>query len=71
MTRLKGAAIAIKRHITSWLEKLLLERLRRESLNLLHRTLISTRADVARWDVDYPHLKKRTRGERIWKRCSC
>lgn len=71
MIRLKMAAIAIKRHIESWLDRLLMERLRRESLNLLHRTFISTRADVARWDAAYRHSENRTRRGSIWNCCSC
>lgn len=52
MMRLKMAAAAIKRHIESWLEKLLMERVSRESLKLMHRGSITTRADVARWIAD-------------------
>lgn len=66
MVRWKATVMAVKRHVESWLEKLLLERLRRESLNLLHRTFISTRADVAWWDVVHRHSENRTGGGPIW-----
>ena len=71
MDRAKAAAMAVKRHIESWLETRFEERLRRESLNLLHSTLISTRADVPRWDDGRRDSEDRIGGGPIWKCCRC